>query len=568
MAAGETRPTHAAPSTMPYISVDALVGDGPVAPPPTLADGGRVSENARDWGASPANVDEDPKRVAWRANYTAELARVLSTPANDYHDSAARLSGLVKSALLEFRHLKTEPSKFFEAHRLLVNHGFEQGPGFSIRFTVQYNLFAGTVLELGGSEHLRTLDEMQRDGELGCFALTEKLAGVNSGLVVQTTARWVPDKGAFLLHTPHDGACKNWISQGLTACKAVVMADLIVGGESKGPHAFLVELRAKGSGPGYPGRVSTGVTLGDMGAKTTGNDLDNAWISFENKWIPRESLLDRYCDLTVDGGYVATGGTSAPMSNMELIGQRLFTGRVAVAQGAHEFRRRLFRRTRAHNDAKPCWAPGGGSHSAKKTLMLSSVPQLRALYRDADAREARMTAYLASVERDLCETLTNGTRPSAEMVEAVAAAKVSAVDEAIEYCHRLKQEVGSYALMAGTGFEHTDFLQCCKFAEGDSRILLMKVARDRVKAYGRIAAKGGEVPAWMSPREAKAVAELAKALQASAAGGKRPAEAWEEHWDKAYATARLAVDNIVTRRVGGPDKWSNAGWRSTPASRL
>jgi hypothetical protein len=30
-----------------------------------------------------------------------------------------------------------------------LNHGFEQGPGFSIRFTVQYNLFAGTVLELG-----------------------------------------------------------------------------------------------------------------------------------------------------------------------------------------------------------------------------------------------------------------------------------------------------------------------------------------------------------------------------------------------------------------------------------
>ena len=66
---------------MPYISVDALVGDGPVAPPQTLAGGGRVSENARDWGASPANVDEDPKRVAWRANYTAELARVLNTPA-------------------------------------------------------------------------------------------------------------------------------------------------------------------------------------------------------------------------------------------------------------------------------------------------------------------------------------------------------------------------------------------------------------------------------------------------------------------------------------------------------
>jgi hypothetical protein len=148
---------------MPYINVDALVGDGPVAPPPTLnANGSRVSENAqKELGAFSEIGVDDPTRVAWRANYTAELARVLGTPAKDYHDSAARLSGLVKSALLEFRHLKTDPSKFFEAHRLLVNHGFEQGPGFSIRFTVQYNLFAGTVLELGGPKHLRALEQMQ-----------------------------------------------------------------------------------------------------------------------------------------------------------------------------------------------------------------------------------------------------------------------------------------------------------------------------------------------------------------------------------------------------------------------
>ena len=69
---------------------------------------------------------------------------------------------------------------------------------------------------------------------------------MNSGLVVQTTATWHPGKGQFLLRTPHDGACKNWISQGLTATKAVVMADLVVGGESKGPHAFLIDLRFNG----------------------------------------------------------------------------------------------------------------------------------------------------------------------------------------------------------------------------------------------------------------------------------------------------------------------------------
>jgi hypothetical protein len=37
--------------------------------------------------------------------------------------------------------------------------------------------------------------------------------------------------------------------------------------------------------------------------------------------------------------------------------------------------------------------------------------------------------------------------------------------------------------MADGGFKHLDFLQCCKFAEGDSRILMQKMARDRLKQF-------------------------------------------------------------------------------------
>jgi acyl-CoA oxidase len=62
------------------------------------------------------------------------------------------------------------------------------GPGFWIRFTVHYNLCAGTVLGLGNAEQVKMLDEWQDAGLLGCFSLTEKLAGVNSGLVVNTQA--------------------------------------------------------------------------------------------------------------------------------------------------------------------------------------------------------------------------------------------------------------------------------------------------------------------------------------------------------------------------------------------
>ena len=510
-------------------------------------------------------ASEDPERATWRAAYTAELARILAKPAASPADSAATLSGLVRTGLLRYDDLREDPSKFFEAHRLLVQHGFEQGPGFSIRFTVQFNLFAGTILELGGPAHLDALRRMRTDGVLGCFALTERLAGVNSGLVVQTVAEWCPspdrpDGGRFLLRTPHDGARKNWISQGLTASWAVVFADLLVGGVSVGPHAFLLRVRDD------DGRAVPGVSLEDMGEKTTGNDLDNASIAFHDVWLPRASLLDRHCDVTWDGRYCLES-PDAP-TNMELIGQRLFTGRVAVAQGAHEFRRALFRRTRAATDAKSCWAPGGDDGGAK-TLALSRVPQLRALYDAAEASEERTGRFLAEVEAKLCDVLRRGGRPDAGLVEAVAAAKVSAVDEAIEYCHRLRQEVGSHALMAGTGFEHTDFLQCCKFAEGDSRVLMMKVARDRVKRFVESAKTRATAPPGTSTRETAAAGKLAEALARERERGVSSAAAWERHWNEAYDLASLAIENVVNQWVGPAERYAKVSTRGAkPVSRL
>ena len=57
-----------------------------------------------------------------------------------------------------------------------------EGPGFWIRFTVHYNLCAGTVLALGSDDQCQLLSEMQEKGLLGCFSLTEKLAGVRYGI--------------------------------------------------------------------------------------------------------------------------------------------------------------------------------------------------------------------------------------------------------------------------------------------------------------------------------------------------------------------------------------------------
>ena len=94
-------------------------------------------------------------------------------------------------------HTHTGPRVVFKAH---LHAG-----GFGIRFTVQFNLFAGSIIALGGPEHVALLDKYQNDGTLGCFALTEVSAGVNSGLIVETTAEWHDDRSQFLLNSRTKG---------------------------------------------------------------------------------------------------------------------------------------------------------------------------------------------------------------------------------------------------------------------------------------------------------------------------------------------------------------------------
>ena len=71
-----------------------------------------------------------------------------------FEDSAARLRNLVQTGLLRHADLRDDPSRFFEAHRILARHAVAHGPGFWIRFTVHYNLCWGTVLAVGSPEQV------------------------------------------------------------------------------------------------------------------------------------------------------------------------------------------------------------------------------------------------------------------------------------------------------------------------------------------------------------------------------------------------------------------------------
>ena len=221
---------------------------------------------------------------------------------------------------------------------------------------------------------------------------------------------------------------------------------------------------------------------------------------------------------------------------IEVIGQRLLTGRLAIAEAAIVCARTLHMRTEAYADDKVCNGLAGESK-------LSAMPQVRAVFNESYEALDGMSAFAAGVEERLNACLRAGTIPDADLVDAIAVCKIRCIDVALERVHVLRQEVGSYALMHGTGFELADMLLCCKFAEGDSRILQQKLTRDRLRTMQ----KGGVAAALsglLSSERAEVLAavQLARKLQPASRDLAKLAAAMDANWREIYNLADQIAD--------------------------
>ena len=69
--------------------------------------------------------------------------------------------------------------------------------------------------------------------------------------------------------------------------------------KNEGVNAFLVQIREKD----YNGKMveMKGVTIKDMGWKMGLNGVDNGALIFDNVRIPRENMMNRYCDVNENG---------------------------------------------------------------------------------------------------------------------------------------------------------------------------------------------------------------------------------------------------------------------------
>ena len=78
---------------------------------------------------------------------------------------------------------------------------------------------------------------------------------------------------------------------------------------------------------------------------------------------------------------------------------------------------------------------------------LASMPQLAAVFDESYEALDEMEAFTAGVEAQLNGCLRTGSIPGAELVDAIAVAKIKCVEVALARTEALRKEVGCYALM-------------------------------------------------------------------------------------------------------------------------
>jgi len=370
-----------------------------------------------------------------------------------------------------------------------------------IKFGVQFGLWSGSVYQLGTKHHHEKWLEKAGRLELpGCYAMTEIGHGSNVR-DIETITRYDAETDELVVHTPHEGAGKEWIGNAaLHGQIATVFTQLEVAGESHGVHAVVVPIRDA------EGNAMPGVRTADNGPKEGLNGIDNGRIWFDQVRVPRENLLDRFASITEEGVY------ESPIPSA---GRRFFTmlgtlvaGRISIAAASVSVAKTALAIAIRYSDQRRQFGPAAGQevpildYAAQQRLLLPRLATTYALHfavRDLTTEYARL--------------LKSGKlQAEGRQVEAAAAGL-----KAITSWHALETLQAARESMGGRGFHADNRLGKLKgdadiftTFEGANVVLLQLVAKSLLTEYRE---EMGDLRLWdivrfVADRAQERVAEL------------------------------------------------------------
>lgn len=107
------------------------------------------------------------------------------------HMSQERLKKVLEQGVVSVSNFESDPNNIFSTHEMLSY--IDQS--MCTKFTVQFNLFGGSVLSLGSDYHRSFINDIDKLKMIGCFCLTEVGYG-NNAVEMETTAKLVFDKNS------------------------------------------------------------------------------------------------------------------------------------------------------------------------------------------------------------------------------------------------------------------------------------------------------------------------------------------------------------------------------------
>ncbi|OQR81530.1 acyl-CoA dehydrogenase/oxidase [Thraustotheca clavata] len=170
--------------------------------------------------------------------------------------------------------------------------------GWYIRNGVHFGLFLSAITSQGTKDQQNEwLPLVLMKDIFGCFAMTE-LGHGSAVVAIETTATYDVKTHEFILESPTNTSTKWMIGAvGEAATHAAVYAQLVLNGEKKGVHVFIVRIRDENH------HEMPNIVLGDCGPKMGLNGVDNGWLRFEKVRVPYANFLSQYARITADGKY-------------------------------------------------------------------------------------------------------------------------------------------------------------------------------------------------------------------------------------------------------------------------
>ncbi|MDH3746192.1 MAG: acyl-CoA dehydrogenase family protein [Acidobacteriota bacterium] len=340
-----------------------------------------------------------------------------------------------------------------------------------VKCGVQFGLFGGSILQLGTQRHheqyLRVVGSLELPGG---FAMTETGHGSNV-YDLRTTARFDRGTGEFVIDTPDDAARKDYIGNAALHGKLMtVFAQLEIDGEGYGVHAFLVPVR------GDDGRVLPGVRIEDCGEKLGLNGVDNGRLWFDGVRVPRENLLNRFAEVSVDGGY--SSPIASPSKRFFTMLGTLVGGRVSVALGAHSAAKSALTIAVRYATRRRQFGPAG----APETVLLDYLTHQRRLL-----PRLATTYALDFALKHLANEYQEGSDDDRREVEALAAGlKAFSTWHTTDTIQICREACGGQGYLAVNRFAalkaDTDVFSTF---EGDNIVLMQLLAKGLLTGYKR-----------------------------------------------------------------------------------